>query len=54
MANSIAKLLDSFFDNKMEDFETAFPAAIESDFLLFMTRPMLLERGTFRGIALIL
>ena len=30
MANSIAKLLDSFFDNKMEDFETAFPAAIES------------------------
>lgn len=30
MANSIAKLLDSFFDNKMEDFETDFPAAIES------------------------
>ena len=30
MANSIAKLLDSFFDNKMENFETDFPAAIKS------------------------
>lgn len=30
MANSIAKLLDRFFDNKMEDFETAFPAVIDS------------------------
>lgn len=29
MANSIAKILDRFFDNKMEDFETAFPAVID-------------------------
>lgn len=30
MANSIAKILDRFFDNKMEDFETAFPAVIDA------------------------
>ena len=30
MANSIAKILDQFFDNKMEDFETAFPAVIDA------------------------
>jgi len=30
MANSIARLLDQFFDNKMEDFETAFPAVIDT------------------------
>ena len=30
MANGIARLLDRFFDNRMEDFETAFPAVVES------------------------